>query len=108
VHPLAADLDAEGIAQRASDIDVVYRNGYGFPAHRGGPMFAADMIGLKEALDRMADYRKGYMGQFWKPAQLLVETRLTFRLAQPVTLEKIKGHPLLAGLVRYPALPGDA
>lgn len=36
----------EGIAQRASDIDIVYLNGYGFPVHRGGPMFYADQVGL--------------------------------------------------------------
>ncbi len=47
----------DGIAQRASDIDLVYLNGYGFPAYRGGPMFFADQTGLHEiarALERIA------------------------------------------------------
>ena len=38
----------DGIAQRSSDIDLVYLNGYGFPAYRGGPMFYADQVGLTE------------------------------------------------------------
>ena len=40
----------EGIALRAVDIDIVYLNGYGFPAWRGGPMFYADTVGLKNVL----------------------------------------------------------
>jgi 3-hydroxyacyl-CoA dehydrogenase len=67
-----ARLLADGIAQRGSDIDVVYRNGYGFPAHRGGPFFHADAVGLACALDQMETFRQGYQGQFWTPAPLLV------------------------------------
>jgi 3-hydroxyacyl-CoA dehydrogenase len=66
-----ARLLAEGIAQRGSDIDVVYRNGYGFPAHRGGPMYHADVTGLDRILARMAEFRGGYQGRFWEPAELL-------------------------------------
>jgi len=66
-----AALLAEGIAQRASDIDVVYRHGYGFPARRGGPMFYADMIGLPQVLAAMARYRGQYHGEFWGAAPLL-------------------------------------
>jgi 3-hydroxyacyl-CoA dehydrogenase len=63
----------EGIAERASDIDVVYRNGYGFPAHRGGPLFFADSVGLDHILRSMAKFRAGYEGWFWEPAPLLVD-----------------------------------
>jgi 3-hydroxyacyl-CoA dehydrogenase len=72
----------EGIAERASDIDVVYRNGYGFPAHRGGPLYYADSLGLDRVLRSMATFRSGYEGWFWEPAQRLIDaarrgTRLT-------------------------------
>ncbi len=69
----AARLLAEGIAQRGSDIDVVYRNGYGFPAHRGGPLFYADEVGLAGVIARMESFRQGYHGQFWEPAPLLLD-----------------------------------
>ncbi|MEA1674867.1 3-hydroxyacyl-CoA dehydrogenase NAD-binding domain-containing protein [Nitrospirillum sp. BR 11163] len=68
-----AALLGEGIAQRASDIDVVYLNGYGFPAHKGGPMFHADSLGLENVLRLMEGFLDGYQGQFWKPAPLLWE-----------------------------------
>ena len=65
----------EGIAQRASDIDIVYLNGYGFPAHRGGPMLYADQVGLPNvirALKRFAA-EPGSDAKFWTPAPLLVK-----------------------------------
>jgi 3-hydroxyacyl-CoA dehydrogenase len=62
----------EGIAYRASDIDVVWTSGYGFPRHKGGPMFHADALGLKNVLERVQRYHKK-LGHYWKPAQLLVE-----------------------------------
>jgi len=61
----------EGIAQRASDIDVVYRHGYGFPPERGGPMFYADELGLSASLTIMGGFEAGYQGAFWKPAARL-------------------------------------
>ena len=61
----------EGIALRASDIDMVYLTGYGFPLYRGGPMFYADTVGLKNVVAAMERYAKGRNGQFWKPAALL-------------------------------------
>lgn len=61
----------EGIAQRASDIDLVYLSGYGFPAWRGGPMHWADQLGLPKLLDAMRRYARGYQGQAWQPAALL-------------------------------------
>jgi len=63
----------EGIALRASDIDMVYLTGYGFPPYRGGPMFYADTVGLKKVLERIETFSKGYQGQVWKPAALLVK-----------------------------------
>jgi 3-hydroxyacyl-CoA dehydrogenase len=68
-----AKLLAEGIAQRASDIDVVYRNGYGFPAERGGPMYYADQSGLAGTVATMRRYASGYHGELWEPATLLLE-----------------------------------
>jgi 3-hydroxyacyl-CoA dehydrogenase len=68
-----ARIVEEGIAQRSSDVDIVYLNGYGFPAHRGGPMFYADQTGLIDvarALRRMAS-SPGADREFWTPATLL-------------------------------------
>jgi 3-hydroxyacyl-CoA dehydrogenase len=62
----------EGIAVRASDIDVVYLTGYGFPVYRGGPMFYADTVGLRDVLGAIRRFSKGYRGQAWTPAPLLV------------------------------------
>jgi 3-hydroxyacyl-CoA dehydrogenase len=68
-----AKILEEGIAQRASDIDMVYLTGYGFPAFRGGPMHHADSVGLYgvvRAMNRFARNPHGDPG-FWKPAGLL-------------------------------------
>jgi 3-hydroxyacyl-CoA dehydrogenase len=62
----------EGIALRASDIDMVYLSGYGFPLHRGGPMFYADTVGLPQVLQAMEKYARGRHGEAWAPASLLV------------------------------------
>ena len=61
----------EGIAQRASDIDVVYIAGYGFPDFRGGPMFYADTVGLPNVLRAMRGFATGYRPEGWDPAPLL-------------------------------------
>ena len=61
----------EGIAVRASDIDVVYLTGYGFPDFRGGPLFYADAVGLANILRTMGKFAMGYQGDAWKPAPLL-------------------------------------
>lgn len=61
----------EGIAQRASDIDMVYLTGYGFPLHRGGPMLYADTVGILNVLLAMEKYAQGRHGDAWKPAPLL-------------------------------------
>src|SRR3954464_8622655 len=62
----------EGIALRASDIDMVYLTGYGFPPYRGGPMFYADSVGLPKVLEAIRGFQKGYQSAQWKPAPLLV------------------------------------
>ena len=61
---------ADGGALRASDIDVVYVNGYGFPAWRGGPMFYADRVGLRSIYERIAEFHRE-LGPRWEPAPLL-------------------------------------
>jgi 3-hydroxyacyl-CoA dehydrogenase len=63
----------EGIALRASDIDMVYLNGYGFPLHRGGPMCYADTVGLFAVEAAMRRYAKNPLTdrQFWQPAALI-------------------------------------
>ena len=63
----------EGIAARASDIDVVYLTGYGFPRARGGPMYHADRVGLDRVLRRVQEFARNPHGDpgFWTPAPLL-------------------------------------
>jgi 3-hydroxyacyl-CoA dehydrogenase len=60
----------EGYALRAVDIDIIYLNGYGFPAYRGGPMWYADTVGLKNVYARMQEFHKQH-GELWQPAPLL-------------------------------------
>ena len=60
----------EGYALRASDIDIIYLNGYGFPAHRGGPMWYADAVGLKKVYERVSEFHRQH-GETWRPAPLL-------------------------------------
>lgn len=61
----------ERIAQRASDIDLVYLNGYGFPLLRGGPMFYADSVGLIEVVSAIRRHARGTHPKSWTPAPLL-------------------------------------
>jgi 3-hydroxyacyl-CoA dehydrogenase len=67
-----AKILEEGIALRASDIDMVYLSGYGFPLHRGGPMFYADTVGLPGVLQAIEKYGRGRHGEAWAPAPLMV------------------------------------
>ena len=60
----------EGIAQRASDIDVIYVYGYGMPAYLGGPMFYADHVGLDKVYQRVCEFAAQDPAS-WKPAPLL-------------------------------------
>jgi 3-hydroxyacyl-CoA dehydrogenase len=79
IYPLineGANILQEGIAQRASDIDVIYVYGYGFPVFRGGPMKYADEVGLENVLGRMRHYQEtlGEYGKQWfEPSPLLAE-----------------------------------
>jgi 3-hydroxyacyl-CoA dehydrogenase len=63
----------EGIALRASDIDMVYLNGYGFPLHRGGPMLYADTVGLFNVARAMRRFAQNPLTdqKFWQPARLI-------------------------------------
>ncbi|MDH5708092.1 MAG: 3-hydroxyacyl-CoA dehydrogenase, partial [Hylemonella sp.] len=69
----AAHLLEEGIAARASDIDMVYLTGYGFPLYRGGPMQYADTVGLFNVAQSMKRFAQNPNddAQFWQPAPLL-------------------------------------
>lgn len=67
-----AHVLGEGIAQRASDIDVVYNHGYGYPRWRGGPMFYASTVGLPKIAQRLNQWSEGSSGQHWNPSDLLM------------------------------------
>jgi 3-hydroxyacyl-CoA dehydrogenase len=62
----------EGIAETPADIDVIWCNGYGFPRHRGGPMFYADTLGLRNVLESIRAYASEHGERYWTPAPLLV------------------------------------
>ncbi len=73
IYPMineGAKILAEGKAQRASDIDIVWINGYGWPVYRGGPMFYADLIGLDKVVAKLKEF-EATMGEAFKPAPLL-------------------------------------
>jgi 3-hydroxyacyl-CoA dehydrogenase len=65
-----AKILEEGIALRAGDIDIVYIYGYGFPRFRGGPMFYADSVGLRQVYEAVKRFHAQH-GAFWEPAPLL-------------------------------------
>jgi len=60
----------EGFALRASDIDIIYVNGYGSPAYRGGPMWYADTVGIRKVYERVLEFHR-QQGEIWQPAPLL-------------------------------------
>jgi 3-hydroxyacyl-CoA dehydrogenase len=68
----ACKILEEGKAYRASDIDVMWLHGFGFPRYRGGLMFWADTIGAKEICRQIEEWHKRY-GRRWKPSSLLQE-----------------------------------
>ncbi len=73
IYPMineGAKILEEGKAQRASDIDVVWIMGYGWPVYRGGPMFYADTVGLKTVLEKLKAFQSTF-GDDFKPAPLL-------------------------------------
>jgi 3-hydroxyacyl-CoA dehydrogenase len=61
-----------GVAESPADIDVIWCNGYGFPRHRGGPMFYADSLGLGAVLESVRELAKLHGSRDWTPAGLLV------------------------------------
>jgi 3-hydroxyacyl-CoA dehydrogenase len=65
----AARILEEGFALRASDIDMVFINGYGFPVYRGGPMHFADSVGLKSVYEKVIEFQRLH-GAAWEPAPL--------------------------------------
>ncbi len=66
-----AKILEEGIAARPLDIDIIWINGYGFPAYRGGPMFWADQIGLDNIVAAYRRYAEQFGAHYWTPAPLL-------------------------------------
>lgn len=62
----------EGVASRPEEIDTIWINGYGFPRYRGGPMFYADQVGLRNILERIRHYGQQIGTDFWTPAPLLM------------------------------------
>jgi 3-hydroxyacyl-CoA dehydrogenase len=75
VYPMineGAKILEEGKASRASDIDIVWLNGYGWPAYRGGPMHYANVVGLKTIADKMGEF-EAKDGEDFKPSALLLK-----------------------------------
>src|SRR6202012_4100973 len=73
IYPMineGAKILEEGKSIRASDIDIVWINGYGWPVYRGGPMFYGETIGLDKVLGKMKEF-EGKMGDAFKPSALL-------------------------------------
>jgi 3-hydroxyacyl-CoA dehydrogenase len=68
-----ARLLEEGIAQRGSDVDAVFLNGYGFPRHRGGPLFHADALGLYNVMATLRDHSRHEEPGFWQAPALLLD-----------------------------------
>ncbi|OLC69291.1 MAG: hypothetical protein AUH79_01735 [Betaproteobacteria bacterium 13_1_40CM_4_64_4] len=66
-----AKIVDEGVVSRASDVDVVWLAGYGFPRYRGGPLFYADRLGAKHVLERLRALRERFGAAYWMPAPAL-------------------------------------
>jgi len=77
----------EGYALRPGDIDIIYINGYGFPAHRGGPMWYADTVGLKNVYHRILEFHKQH-GELWEPAPLLKQLAAQGKTFADYSMEK--------------------
>src|SRR3984893_8823767 len=82
----ACKILEEGKALRASDIDVMWLNGFGFPRYRGGLMFWADQIGAREVYNQIAIWHQRY-GARWRPSRLLQEL-----VESGGTLREVKGR----------------
>ncbi|MBV8373908.1 MAG: 3-hydroxyacyl-CoA dehydrogenase, partial [Candidatus Eremiobacteraeota bacterium] len=98
-----AYLLEEGVALRPGDIDIAYVYGYGFPPHRGGPMWYADEIGVDTVYARIEEFRRA-LGPQWKPSQLLADiaksggtfARDTQRFTPSLSQDDSKGVPVHA------------
>ncbi len=77
----------DGIASKASDIDMVYLTGYGFPLHRGGPMLYADQVGLYNVVQAMKRFQRNPRddAKFWEPAPLLARLAAEGKTFNPTT-----------------------
>ena len=82
----AAHILEEGIASKASDIDMVYLMGYGFPVYRGGPMLYADQVGLFNVVQAMHRFAKNPLddANFWVPAPLLARLAAEGKTFNPI------------------------
>ena len=96
IYPMineGAKILDEGMAQRASDIDIVWINGYGWPVYRGGPMFYADLIGPDKVLGKLKEF-EATMGDDFKPTALLENgrraKRSAFRTCSRVQVERFQ------------------
>jgi 3-hydroxyacyl-CoA dehydrogenase len=78
----------EGYALRAVDIDIIYINGYGFPAYRGGPMWFADTVGIKKVYERICEFHRQH-GELWEPAPLLKELASQGRTSADFKAERL-------------------
>ncbi|HEY1630342.1 MAG TPA: 3-hydroxyacyl-CoA dehydrogenase NAD-binding domain-containing protein [Rhizomicrobium sp.] len=91
IYPMineGAKILEEGKAMRASDIDIVWINGYGWPVYRGGPMFTGDTVGLDKVLAKMKEWH-AQMGDAFRPAPLLEKL-----VAEGKRFQDVKGAPL--------------
>ena len=95
-----AKILEEGKAQRASDIDIVWIYGYGWPVYRGGPMFYADTVGLKTVLAKLKEFQ-ARLGDDFKPAALLEKLAARGRRFSRSVSEARCPHP--AALPRPPS-----
>ena len=78
----------EGYALRAVDIDIIYVNGYGFPAYRGGPMWYADTVGLKKVYGRISEFHRVH-GELWEPAPLLEQLAAEGKMFADLDKQKV-------------------
>ena len=93
----------EGFAARAVDIDIIYINGYGFPAHRGGPMWYADTVGLARVLERIRQFETQH-GNAWTPSPLLERLAEAGQTFADFDREKSASPDRTAGSIRGPAV----
>ena len=87
---VGAMILSEGLALRASDIDVIWTSGYGFPRWRGGPMWYADSLGLKQVVDDMRALSTTGGGAYWAVPRLLAELAYSGRTFADWDAERVR------------------